>query len=239
MLDRNDYHDDSGYATIVVTGLMSLMSLLVILLVQNSLANAQKTSRLVKQIEHDFALETAVNNVIHDIVEARTIVPIEGTNLTEIIDETRIAVSVSHLSHKLSLSNSSAEETQARATNLPIPENARGQFLNWVSNHSDGNIPVSLREFDLLLQDFTLNERNCIRENFTVFNVSAGGPARQNSSRVNTDGTTLIIQARILDAAPVRSLSVTGIITGRRDDPFFVLDWNRSSESLACQRERS
>ncbi len=213
---------DAGYATLSVVGLMTTLSLLAVGYSGLSTSKAKQLLRLAEQIEQDVALEAVFYQTVVDVLNRER--SIDGTwgSVSHHSRPFDIRLQLENL--KYNLNRMTAEDIGQSLKETFSDEIANPLSAKFLSKSRTGAIRFSsiaaLREH--LDGDIALS---CLRNAYTIYQSTAiVTPGRNGQKYFTEDGTYVRLQ--IFDEND-RGLETTLLLTGRKDDPFWIMDWER------------
>lgn len=230
---------ESGYATVLVVGLMSAISLIAINIMGLATTQAKKNSALQRQIELDIQLESALNTLISDILNHKIK-----------FDKSSKLVSLSLGSKQYS----ALVEFETGKSNINTMEisDIENSLRSHVSNANLlSRITNSVREIRLSTQkrvkafsDIMPSTENaskikyCLRNHYTLYSSNAPFNFNPRQGTIS-DGAIARFIVASNDPQTKRSLDTTILFTGIKSDPFWILDWERSPKLVqeSCQDE--
>ena len=220
---------DRGYATIAVTALMSALSLLAASYLHLSVAEAGKSDAIASGVRGDILLEGALNEVIAGILNKDDLYTADKTLRLDYVGA-RYQVMIETESAKTDLNRAALDDIRIEVLTLPWLSEFRSEFMGRIERERASTEIAFESMSDLLKLEEDPGLYHCLRAHFTVYHSSAIQPGgRAAGSNPFPDGSILRIETRTLPPEPPRTLDVTLLLTGKRDEPFWVMDWQRYS----------
>lgn len=216
-----------GYVTVTVMALLLGLSIVALSLTGLTRAKTNLANRTAEQTLLDIKLESAFNTVMADLIEQRLAFS-SGLMPIDIGDgSTAIEVSLRDEGAKLRLSNAIEQEILEKATALSLtPDETSKVIALW--RGLQGTNQTDLTRLQKRYQEnWPPNLRACYRDNFTWF-VAPRRIAQRSSSPNRLDGAMISVHIRgEHNSGAKRGLMAVALITGRRDDPVWIFDWQR------------
>ena len=219
---------DSGYATVTVTALMLGLSVLAVAWMDKSLAASKSADRLSAQILSDLYVEGALNEALGILINSRGM---QETSLQDMHFSSRehdAIVSIVPMRNLLDLNSASLDEIEARLDEADLTVLQRRNVLRRIELRRDEDKSGPL----LSLQDLG-NEPEftsllpCLEQDFTVFH-DPSPPVRRGESTKLGEGN--LVRIRALAPGEAGAINAIILITGLRDEPYWIYDWKHTSE---------
>jgi hypothetical protein len=220
---------EGGYVTITVIGLLLGLSIVLVSLTSLTVTKVKASNQISEGLVLDVELENAINMTLADLLEERselvlgaheTSMQSSGSTLSVLIeDEASKIPALITLEAELRPVLEERGYSSAEA-NLVL------RLIRQVKTVSEDKV---LEQADVYTEDWPRSLRACFERDFTLFQ-----PTRRlvttSGSRESLDGAMLRLTAEGQSRGNAkRGLRAIVLITGRRDDPVWVFDWQRYS----------
>ncbi len=218
---------DNGYATILIVGLMSALSVIAVSVMNLSTMQAKKNIKLQNQLETDTYLESVFNNVMGDILSHKLKFDVSTPIIQRILDNQSFSVTAEFESSKTNLNAIQNEKIHASIRALMPANDNWGDLVENIHQvvQSHGLIQ-NFKDINFSNSD-TLIPIHCLREQFTIF--SSNAPFDYDPRRGTiSDGAILRLIISPNSPSSKRVLDATVLFTGIKSEPYWVLDWTRA-----------
>lgn len=220
-----------GYATLFVTGLLAGLAIIAMAWLNLSLTTSREASRQADRVRLDMLAEGRLNLALADMINTDTILSQEGQQVSD--DAWRV-----HLRSLKGLVDINRDDPdqifQALEMALADPGLA-DELVGQIKSLRLQSPPPVLKSLDeLITSDLPASVFACLDRHLTVFHDPAP-PARRGRPQMASDGGLVRIRVEPRSGGPDGRLDATILLTGRRDTPFWIMDWRRhSSEQDTC-----
>lgn len=218
-------NNESGYATVTVTGLLAALSVIGVGFFQLSETTVQLSDRVASKLILDGELEAIAADTLADLANGDTLVA-DYPKVETIGDQnTRITVSVELDREKLQLKTLEAGELESFLETIEAAPADIRFALNTLQQRGDeasGHFSMN----DLFAPGTPSAIVSCARSQITEYSIPA--VFKRESEKHRLDGETLRLQVKADRSSVVsRNLDIAVLFTGDDRDPMWVLNWDR------------
>lgn len=214
-----------GYATLFVTGLLAGLAIIAMAWLNLSLTAAREAGRQADRLRLDLLAEGRLNLALADMLNTDTPLSPSGRQVSD--DDWRI-----HTRSLKDLVDINRDDPDQISDALEMALTDAGQ-AEAVAGHIESlrlqsPTPVLGSLDELVTGDLPASALACFDRHLTVFHDPAP-PPRRGRPQMAADGGLVRIRIEPRNGEPGGRLDATILLTGRRDTPFWIMDWRRHS----------
>lgn len=217
---------DSGYATVAVTALMSGLAIIALTVMNLSTQEARKAVKLSERLVTDMEIDGTFNQTVADLVNGNLVLTDSLTELSRPLGEVGVVVRISSEATKKNINTAATEEIHQALLSASLPKPLIEKTIQAINDRPQ-------KPFLTIDELATRSDTNaaCLREVLTVFRSTGVDTTAKTRA---ADGSVLRIQITAVDS--LRSADGTVLLTGKRADPVWLMDWSRqtNSERYSC-----
>ena len=214
-----------GYATLFVTGLLAGLAIIAMAWLNLSLTAAREAGRQADRLRLDLLAEGRLNLALADMLNTETSLTPSGRQVSD--GDWRIHTR--SLKDRVDINRDDPDQI-SNALEMALTDAGQAEAVagHIKSLRLQSPTPVLGSLDELVTGDLPASALACLDRHLTVFHDPAP-PPRRGRPQMAADGGLVRVRIEPRNGEPGGRLDATILLTGRRDTPFWIMDWRHHS----------
>ena len=218
---------EEGYATIMVVSIMLGLSIIAVAVLERTSASAAMGQKVSQSILLDAQVEGALHETVANIINGGVSLRASGHTTTLQKSDRVFHISVSPESSRINLNRAPLNGIELALAEHVQDADISTQIMKNIET-ARGDQTSVIKNMNAILPDtISAPDKACLHDYFTLFQSTAK-PSSAASGRAFPDGSVLRIKVETRDADHLnRGVEAVILLTGKHDDPAWIMDWHR------------